>query len=60
MTFDLGADGAHVIEDAFNISNFIKKSNKLETAYNKSYTYRKSKFEKLVKQSRLVPLLEVR
>ena len=53
MTPDLGQGGAQAIEDAFYLSNFIKKSNSLEMAFGEFYNYRKPKVKKLVKQSRL-------
>ncbi|WP_108808648.1 FAD-dependent monooxygenase [Aquimarina spinulae] len=59
MTPDLGQGGAQAIEDAFYIVNFIKKSSSLETAYNDFYTYRKSKVEKLVKQSRITSKIAI-
>lgn len=52
MTPDLGQGGAQAIEDAYYLSNFIKNSNAITIAFDKFYTYRKEKVEKLVKQSR--------
>ncbi|SEL49072.1 2-polyprenyl-6-methoxyphenol hydroxylase [Aquimarina amphilecti] len=59
MTPDLGQGGAQAIEDAFYLSNFIKETNKLESAFNKFYAYRKTKVEKLVKQSRLTSKIAI-
>ncbi len=52
MTPDLGQGGAQAIEDAYYLSNYIHNSNTMEEAYTKFYNKRKSKVEKLVKQSR--------
>ncbi|BDS11446.1 FAD-dependent monooxygenase [Aureispira anguillae] len=59
MTPDLGQGGAQAIEDAFYLSNFIDKSSCLETGYDAFYAYRKSKVEKLVKQSRLTSKIAI-
>ncbi|KZS39027.1 hypothetical protein AWE51_10695 [Aquimarina aggregata] len=59
MTPDLGQGGAQAIEDAFYLSNFIKKTKKLDTAFDKFYNYRKAKVEKLVKQSRLTSKISI-
>lgn len=59
MTPDLGQGGAQAIEDAYYLSNFIYKSSSLEIAYDKFYTYRKPKVEKLVKQSRLTSKIAI-
>lgn len=59
MTPDLGQGGAQAIEDAYYLSNFIHKSNSLEVAYDKFYSYRKPKVEKLVKQSRLTSKIAI-
>ncbi|WP_281991684.1 FAD-dependent monooxygenase [Aquimarina aggregata] len=59
MTPDLGQGGAQAIEDAFYLSNFIKKTKKLDTAFDKFYSYRKTKVEKLVKQSRLTSKISI-
>jgi len=52
MTPDLGQGGAQAIEDAFYLSNFIKISKDVHTAFKEFHSYRKVKVEKLVKQSR--------
>lgn len=52
MTPDLGQGGAQSIEDAYYLANTIKKSPDFKKAFDKFYTLRKSKVEKLVKQSR--------
>lgn len=59
MTPDLGQGAAQAIEDAYYLSNIIKKSNSLKTAYNKFYTCRKPKVETLVKQSRLTSKIAI-
>lgn len=59
MTPDLGQGGAQAIEDGYYLSQFISKSSSLETAYERFYTYRKSKVEKLVKQSRLTSKIAI-
>ncbi|MBQ4804669.1 FAD-dependent monooxygenase [Aquimarina sp. MMG015] len=59
MTPDLGQGGAQAIEDAFYLSNFIKETNNTEIAFDKLYTYRKTKVEKLVKQSRLTSKIAI-
>ncbi|WP_024770957.1 FAD-dependent monooxygenase [Aquimarina macrocephali] len=59
MTPDLGQGGAQAIEDAFYVSHFIKKSKSIETAYEDFYNYRKSKVEKLVKQSRITSKIAI-
>lgn len=52
MTPDLGQGGAQAIEDAYYISNFIKNSDSIEKAFDSFFNQRKSKVQKLVKQSR--------
>ncbi len=59
MTPDLGQGGAQAIEDAFYLSNFIEKTIDKGIAYDKFYTYRKSKIEKLVKQSRFTSKIAI-
>ncbi|WP_106793438.1 FAD-dependent monooxygenase [Aquimarina sp. Aq78] len=59
MTPDLGQGGAQAIEDAFYVSHFIKKSKSVATAYEDFYSYRKSKVEKLVKQSRITSKIAI-
>ena len=44
--------GAQAIEDAFYLSNFIKKSEKIEIAFERFFNFRKTKVQKLVRQSR--------
>lgn len=52
MTPDLGQGGAQAIEDAYYLSNFIKKSSNIEDAFNNFFSQRNNKVQKLVKQSR--------
>ena len=59
MTPDLGQGGAQAIEDAYYLSNFIKKSNNLETAFDAFSNYRKPKVQKLVKQSRFTSKIAI-
>jgi 2-polyprenyl-6-methoxyphenol hydroxylase-like FAD-dependent oxidoreductase len=59
MTPDLGQGGAQAIEDGYYLSNFIYKSRSLDAAYDKFYMFRKSKVEKLVKQSRLTSKIAI-
>ena len=46
-------------DTSYYLSNFISNSKSLETAYDKFYTYRKPKVEKLVKQSRLTSKIAI-
>lgn len=59
MTPDLGQGGAQAIEDAYYLSQFIHKSNRLETVYDSFCMYRKPKVQKLVKQSRLTSKIAI-
>lgn len=60
MTPDLGQGGAQAIEDAYYLSNFIKKYNGLlEIAFHTFSNYRKPKVQKLVKQSRLTSKIAI-
>lgn len=52
MTPDLGQGGAQAIEDAYYLSNFIKNSDSIKKAFDSFFNQRKSKVQKLVKQSR--------
>jgi 2-polyprenyl-6-methoxyphenol hydroxylase-like FAD-dependent oxidoreductase len=59
MTPDLGQGGAQAIEDAYYLSNFIKKSNSVKTAFDTFSNYRKPKVKNLVKQSRLTSKIAI-
>ena len=59
MTPDLGQGGAQAIEDGFYLAHFIQESTNLQKAYADFYQFRKSKVEKLVKQSRLTSKIAI-
>ena len=59
MTPDLGQGGAQAVEDAYYLSYFIKSSEKIENAFEKFFTYRKAKVEKLVTQSRITSKIAI-
>jgi len=59
MTPDLGQGGAQAIEDSFYLSRFIKNSENIVNAFERFYSYRKNKVEKLVKQSRMTSKIAI-
>ncbi|WP_272151442.1 FAD-dependent monooxygenase [Tenacibaculum aiptasiae] len=59
MTPDLGQGGAQAIEDAYYLSNLIKKSKNNTSAFDKFYAYRKNKVIKLVKNSRITSKIAI-
>ncbi|CAL2090856.1 FAD_binding_3 domain-containing protein [Tenacibaculum sp. 190524A02b] len=60
MTPDLGQGGAQAIEDAYFISNFLKRYRlNFNTAYNEFYKHRKPKVQHLVRQSRFTSKIAI-
>ncbi|NJC28487.1 FAD-dependent monooxygenase [Neolewinella antarctica] len=59
MTPDLGQGGAQAIEDAYYLSNFINSSKCIEDAFHRFHSSRKTKVEKLVKQSRFASKIAI-
>jgi len=59
MTPDLGQGGAEAIEDAYYLSYFIKNTESIDNAFDRFHAYRKTKVEKLVKQSRMTSKIAI-